>query len=79
VASTTSTVSQPTVSSHDRVAVSRAPRTPKAARDSTMVGAEPRLPASAITPQSTNETTMPTIPATTACQNDTPKPNVNAP
>ena len=44
-----------------------------------MVGAEPRLPASAITPQSTNETTMPTIPATTACQNDTPKPSVNAP
>jgi hypothetical protein len=79
VARTTSTVSQPTVSSQDRAAVSRAPRTPKAARDSTMVGAEPRLPASAITPQNANETTMPTTPANTACQNDTPKPRVNAP
>src|SRR5919202_6210991 len=78
VARTTRTVSQPTVSSHERAAVSLAPRTPKAARDSTMVGAEPRLPASAITPQSANDTTTPRIPAITACQNDTLKPSVNA-
>ena len=44
VASTTSTVSQPTVNSHDSAAGTRFPRTPKAARESTIVGAEPRLP-----------------------------------
>src|SRR5690348_16552376 len=66
VARITSTVSQPTVSSQDSAAVSRLPLTPNAARDSTMVGAEPRLPASATTPQNTNDITMPTTPATTA-------------
>ena len=51
------------------------PRTPNAARDSTMVGAEPRLPASEMNPQNRNDTTMPTAPTTVACQNETPKPS----
>src|SRR4051812_39482345 len=79
VASTTRTVSQPTVSSQDSAAVRRFPRTPNAARDSTMVGAEPRLPASATTPHSANDTTMPTTPTIAACQKETPNPSVNAP
>jgi hypothetical protein len=37
------------------------------------------LPASAITPHSANDTTMPTTPAITACQKETPKASVNAP
>ena len=79
VASTTSTVSQPTVSSHESADGSRFPRTPNAARESTIVGADPRLPASAITPHSANETTIPTTPASTACQNEIPNPRMNAP
>ena len=63
VARMTRTVSQPTVSSQDSAAGSRLPRTPKAARLSTMVGAEPRLPASATSPQSVKDTTMPTTKA----------------
>jgi hypothetical protein len=55
----TSTVSQPTVSSQDSAAAAGCRCTPNAARDSTIVGADPRLPASAITPHSANETTMP--------------------
>ncbi len=55
------------------------PRTPNAARESTIVGAEPRLPASATKPQSRNENRIPTTPATTACQNEIPNPSVNAP
>ena len=53
------TVSQPTVSSQEMKAGSRLPRTPNAARLSTIVGAEPRLPASATKPHSRNEKTMP--------------------
>jgi hypothetical protein len=53
--------------------------TPNAARLSTSVGAEPRLPAMATKPHSRNETTMPTTPATTACQNEMPNPNRNDP
>ena len=49
------TVSQPRVSSQEITAGSRLPRTPNAARDSTIVGAEPRLPASATNPHSRNE------------------------
>ena len=79
VASETSTVSQPTVRIQDRTAGSRLPRTPKAARLSTIVGAEPRLPAIATRPHSRNETTMPTMPATTACQNEMPKPRRKEP
>ena len=62
VARMVSTVSQPTVSSQEIAAGSRLPRTPNAARESTIVGAEPRLPASATKPQSRNENTMPITP-----------------
>ena len=74
-----STVSQPTVSTQESRDGSRLPRTPNAARLSTMVGAEPRLPARATKPQSRNEMTMPTTPATTAWANETPKPSRNEP
>ena len=67
------------VASQEIAAGSRLPRTPKAARDSTMVGAEPRLPANATNPQSRNETTMPMIPAIIACQKLMPKPSRNEP
>jgi hypothetical protein len=63
------------VSTHDRTAGTRLPSTPNAARLSTSVGAEPRLPAIATSPQSRNETTMPTTPATRACQKEMPNPN----
>src|SRR5215218_3911321 len=76
VASETSTVSQPTVSTQDSTEGTRLPFTPNAARLSTSVGAEPRLPAMATNPQSRNETTMPTTPATTACQKEMPKPKM---
>ena len=73
------TVSQPRVSSQEITAGSRLPRTPNAARDSTIVGAEPRLPASATNPHSRNENTMPTRPVIAACQNEMPNPSANAP
>src|SRR6476620_3542546 len=79
VAGETSAVSQPTVSTQDSTEGTRLPLTPKAARLSTRVGAEPRLPAMAIRPQSRNETTIPTTPATTACQKEMPKPSRNEP
>jgi hypothetical protein len=79
VASTTSVVSQPTVSSQEISDGSRLPRTPNAARLSTIVGAEPRLPATATNPQNRNDTAIPTRPATSACQNDTPNPSANDP
>ena len=44
-----------------------------------MVGAEPRLPDSATKPQSRNEKTIPTMPATMACPKEIPKPSANAP
>ncbi len=75
VASTVSTISQPTFSIHDTSAGSLLPCTPNAARDSTSVGADPRLPATAMNPTSRNETTMPITPATQACQNEMPKPS----
>jgi hypothetical protein len=37
------------------------------------------VPASAITPHSAKETTIPTTPASTACQNEIPNPRMNAP
>ena len=79
VARMISTVSQPTVSSQEISEGSLLPRTPNAARPSTMVGAEPRLPATAMNPQSRNETTIPISPRMTACQNETPKSSTNAP
>ena len=69
VARIVSAVSQPTVSSQEIAVGSLLPRTPYAARESTIVGAEPRLPASATMPQSRNENRIPTTPATTACPN----------
>src|SRR5579863_3470080 len=79
VARMISTVSQPTVSSQEMSEGSLLPRTPNAARPSTMVGAEPRLPATAMNPQSRNETTMPTTPTITDCQNEMPNPSTKAP
>ncbi len=79
VARMTSTVSQPTVSSHEITVGSLLPLTPNAARLSTMVGAEPRLPATAMNPQARNDSTIPTTPTTRACQNEMPKPSSNAP
>src|SRR4051794_238885 len=79
VASEVSTVSQPTVSTQDRTAGTRPPATPNAARLSTRVGADPRLPAIATNPQSRKLTTMPITPATAACQKEMPKPRVKAP
>ena len=79
VARMTSTVSQPTVSSQEITVGSLLPLTPKAARLSTMVGAEPRLPATAMNPQARNDSTIPATPTTRACQNEMPKPSTNAP
>ena len=73
------TVSQPTDISHEINAGSRLPRTPNAARESTIVGADPRLPANATSPHSRNEKTMPTRPVIAACQNEIPKPSANVP
>ena len=78
-ASEASTVSQPRVSSQDRADGSRFPFTPNAARLSTMVGAEPRLPASDTIPQSVKDTTMPITPTATACAKEMPKPSRKAP
>ena len=74
-----STVSQPSVSSHDKADGSRLPLTPNAARLSTMVGAEPRLPASETMPQSVNDTTMPITPTVTAWAKEMPKSSRKAP
>src|SRR5215471_12939830 len=79
VARMTSTVSQPTVSSHETSEGNLFPRTPNAARPSTIVGADPRLPATAMNPHSRNEKTIPTTLTTTACQNEMPNPSTNAP
>ena len=71
-------VSQPIEVSQEMTPGSFCPLTPKAARDSTMVGAEPRLPAMAMMPHRANETTTPTTVTTTACQKEMPKPSTNA-
>src|ERR1700735_1728995 len=70
VASRTSTLSQPTVSSQEITVGSLLPLTPNAARLSTIVGADPRLPATAINPQARNDRTIPTTPTTIACQDE---------
>ncbi len=75
----TRTVSQPTSSSHERNVGRAFPVTPNAARLSTIVGADPRLPASATTPQSANDATMPMTAAIVACQNEMPNPTMNEP
>ena len=75
VASTVSTISQPTLRIQETIVGSLFPCTPKAARDSTSVGADPRLPATAMNPTSRNETTIPISPATQACQKEMPNPS----
>jgi hypothetical protein len=79
VARMVSTVSQPTVSTQEIRVGSRFPRTPNAARLSTMVGADPRLPASATKPHSRKEKTIPMTPTIRACQNEIPNPSANEP
>src|ERR1039457_2158529 len=79
VARMTSTVSQPTVSSQEIAVGSLLPLTPKAARLSTIVGAEPRLPATAMNPQARKDSTIPTTPTTMACQKEMPKSSSNEP
>jgi hypothetical protein len=79
VASAVRTVSQPTVSIQEIAEGSRLPRTPNAARLSTIVGADPRLPATATKPHRRKEKTMPASPAASACQNEMPKPRANEP
>ncbi len=75
VASTVSTISQPTLRIQETSVGSLLPCTPNAARDSTSVGADPRLPATAMNPTSRNETTIPITPATHACQKEMPNPS----
>ncbi len=79
VARTTSTVSQPTFTIQEITAGSALPRTPNAARDSTIVGADPRLPAIAMSPQARNDNTIPMIETISACQNEIPNPSTNDP
>ena len=54
------------------------PCTPNAARDRIIVGAEPRLPAMAMTPHRAKEMTTPMTVTTIACQKEMPKPRTNA-
>ena len=79
VARMTSTVSQPTVSSQEITVGSLLPLTPNAARLSTIVGAEPRLPATAMNPQARKDSTIPATPTIRACQKEMPKPSSNEP
>ena len=78
-ASDVSAVSQPTSSTQEMTAASRLPCTPNAARLSSIVGAEPRRPARATTPQSAKEMTTPMTPTRVACRNEMPKPRMNEP
>ena len=79
VASETKTVSQPTKTKYESKPGNRLPFTPKAARESVMVGALERLPASELTPTNAKEPTVPTTAAMVACQNEIPKPRKKAP
>ena len=72
-------VSQPMDTSHETTPGTFCPLTPNAARLSTIVGAEPRLPAIAMTPHSANDTTMPTTVTMTAWTKEMPKPSTNEP
>ena len=79
VARMTSTVSQPTVSSQEITVGSLLPFTPNAARLSTIVGAEPRLPATAMNPHARNDSTIPATPTISAWANEMPKLSSKAP
>ena len=72
-------VSQPIEVSHEKIPGIFAPFTPKAERDMTMVGTEPRLPPRAMTPQMMKETTTPMMVTMTACAKEIPKPRTQAP
>ncbi len=72
-------VSQPTVRIHEIAAEMRLPLKPKAARDSTSVGAEPRLPAIAMSPQTRKDRATPTTDTMTAWVRDRPKPRTHEP
>src|SRR6266851_4519995 len=79
VARIISTVSQPTVRSHEMTVGSLLPRTPNGALLSTIVGVDPRLPAIATNPHSRNEMMIPATPTQSACQNEIPNPSTNDP
>src|SRR3954464_12725814 len=79
VASAVSAVSHPTRSTYDTPAGRAFPCTPKAALETTIVGADAVLPDSATKPTSRNENTVPTTAASSPCQNETPKPSTNEP
>ena len=55
------------------------PNRPNAARDSTSVGADPRLPAIETSPTSRKESTVPTTAASSACVRLSPKPSTKEP
>ena len=67
-------VSQPIETSQETYPGTRWPVTPNAARESTIVGAEPRLPAIAMMPTSAKEIVMPIAATSTAWPKETPKP-----
>ena len=69
----TRTVSQPTRMRYETMLGSALPCTPNDARDSAIVGADPRFPASDTRPTRKNDTIVPTTAAISACQNDSPK------
>src|SRR5258708_1209707 len=79
VARIISTVSQPTVRSHETTVGSLLPRTPNGALLSTIVGADPRLPAIATNPHSRKEMMIPATLTHSACQNEIPNPSTNDP
>ena len=69
-------VSHPIEVSHETIPGTFWPCTPNAARESTIVGALPRLPAIAIRPHRKNEIGMPMRVTRVACQKLTPKPRM---
>ena len=72
-------VSQPTVRIHEIAAEIRFPLKPKAARERTSVGAEPRLPAMAMRPHTTKESATPTTDTMIAWVRESPKPRTHEP
>ena len=72
-------VSQPMEMSQLNTPGSFWPTTPNGARLSTIVGADPRLPATATSPHATNETTTPTTATSAACTRDSPNPSTYVP
>ena len=72
-------VSHPMEVSQEMMPGTFCPCTPNAARERTIVGAEPRLPATAIRPQRKNENVTPTAVTRAACQNEMPNHRMNEP